>query len=740
VSFLCLTFPSFSYPHFPNSTPYLPPPPFFFNAPVNLLPPGVVKDQVICLFIAATVTTLPTDGRLDLSWDRVVTQTLRIRLSSSTTDTSGYLSEVEVLGETATSILHRLQPEQISADTNTSPNAPACFLSDGNTYSGWQLRESATQSTAIFEFADATTLKAVKFYFNSAFRGNLTLEASVNNTWEQIADVSNQAAGWYRLDLSSTTLTTAKVRLTVSGCSGTDTALSEVEFWGYGGFNGDTRQAIGVQEAITIASSGNTANTAVIDGGIKVLYCSANTTAIINSIQHNLKLYNTGSADLNLSDVKLRYWYTNETDKQQVANIYWSTVGVQNITSQFVTVANRTKADTYLELGFSATAGTLAPGDYVEIKLGLNSSDWTSYNQADDFSFTTDTSYTENAQYTGYLNNTCVWGLEPDLTVDNSVDLQFVKPAVSVLGNQAADGRLKVLHQSANTAATTNSLQANLKFANTSGETLDLTKVKLRYWYTNETQKTQIANIYWASSGTANVTATFGTVASSGATADTYLELGFRDGVLEPGANVEIKFGLNAGDWSNYQQTNDYSFASVSSAYAENTKVTGYIDDQLAWGIEPDTRPVFDSTLYRLELSFAGTLTETAVVAVNNTQLELKPALTLNNRTIYCGQLTAAQLWNGVNYLRIKPFSTAVTLENAFITRHNPDGECTVALEGLSDGLLLTATAPTATEWCGGNCLRQYIHRNRDPNRRRQSDYRSWSGRYRQFRHADRDG
>jgi hypothetical protein len=655
------------------------------------------SDGVWIPFTAATLNALPNNGRLDLSWDHVVAQTLRIRLSSSIY-VSGYLSEVEVLGETATSILHRLQPEQITTNANTSPNAPVCFLSDGNTYTGWQLRGSATSGAAVFEFPTASTLNAVKFYFSSAFTGNLTLEAAINDTWEQIADVANQSAGWYRLDLSNNTLTTTKVRLIVSGCFGTDTVLREVEFWGYGDFGGATRQAISDQEAVAIAPSGNTANAAISDGGLKVLYSSANTTAITNSIQHNLKLYNTGSAALNLSDVKLRYWYTNETDQQQVANIYWSTVGSQNITTQFVTVANRTNADTYLELGFSATAGKLAPGSYVEIKLGLNASNWTSYNQADDFSFTSDTSYTENAQYTGYLNDTRAWGREADSNVDNSVNLQFTKPTFTIIGNQAADGRLKVLHQSANTATTTNSLQANLKFANTSGEILDLTKVKLRYWYTNDTQKTQTANI-WASSGTANVAATFGTVASTSDTADTYLELGFSAGTLEPGATVEIKFGLNASDWSNYKQSNDYSFVSNSSAYAENTKVAGYIDDQLAWGIEPDTRPVFDNATYRLELSFTGTLTENAVVTVNNTELELQPALTVNDRTIYCGQLTADQLWNEVNYLRVEPFSAAVTLENAFITRHDPYGECTVALEGLSDGLLLTATTPTATEW-----------------------------------------
>ena len=39
------------------------------------------------------------------------------------------------------------------------------------------------------------------------------------------------------------------------------------------------------------------------------------------------------------------------------------------------------EADYYLELGFTKEAGSLSPGGTVEIQLGINTTDWSNYNQ-----------------------------------------------------------------------------------------------------------------------------------------------------------------------------------------------------------------------------------------------------------------------------------------------------------------------------------------------------------------------
>ena len=44
--------------------------------------------------------------------------------------------------------------------------------------------------------------------------------------------------------------------------------------------------------------------------------------------------------------------------------------------------------------------------------------------------------------------------------------------------------------------------------------------------------------------------------------ADYYLEIGFNNDVIKTGETVECKVRFNKNDWSNYNQSNDYSFNS----------------------------------------------------------------------------------------------------------------------------------------------------------------------------------
>jgi len=56
---------------------------------------------------------------------------------------------------------------------------------------------------------------------------------------------------------------------------------------------------------------------------------------------------------------------------------------------------------------------------------------------------------------------------------------------------------------------------------------------------------------------------------------------------LAAGANTVIQTRVAKSDWSNYTQTDDYSFNSTGTTYADWTKVTGYVSGALAWGTEP---------------------------------------------------------------------------------------------------------------------------------------------------------
>lgn len=161
--------------------------------------------------------------------------------------------------------------------------------------------------------------------------------------------------------------------------------------------------------------------------------------------------------------------------------------------------------------------------------------------------------------------------------------LAAMSPITSVF---AADG-INVQLFSGNTAATINTLYPNFKLVNTGTTPLPLSTIKLRYYFTNDgTQSNSFACDY-STAGSVNVTGTFGTITATNA--DKFLEVGFGNGAgtLAVGESVEVKTRIWKSDWSNFTQTNDYSFNVSATNYVDSTSVTGYIKGTLIWGIEP---------------------------------------------------------------------------------------------------------------------------------------------------------
>lgn len=150
-------------------------------------------------------------------------------------------------------------------------------------------------------------------------------------------------------------------------------------------------------------------------------------------------------------------------------------------------------------------------------------------------------------------------------------------------------GGLKIQMFSANTSASSNTIAPRINIVNTGTSAINLANVKLRYYYTVDANKPQAFWCDWSSVGSSNVTGTFVTMATPKTGADTYFEVGFASaaGSLAPGAAAEIQIRISRTDWSNYTQTGDYSFSPTGSSYADWTKMTGYVNGALQWGIEP---------------------------------------------------------------------------------------------------------------------------------------------------------
>lgn len=153
----------------------------------------------------------------------------------------------------------------------------------------------------------------------------------------------------------------------------------------------------------------------VVTGDLAVQAYNGNTSALTNGISPRFKIINTGDSVIKLSDIVLRYYYTINGEKAQNFWCDWASIGSANVKGEFVKLANGvTGADYYLEITFTASAGTLKPGESAEIQGRLSKSDWSDYNQADDYSFNASSNqYVNTDKVTGYINNNLVWGIEP---------------------------------------------------------------------------------------------------------------------------------------------------------------------------------------------------------------------------------------------------------------------------------------------------------------------------------------
>ena len=150
-------------------------------------------------------------------------------------------------------------------------------------------------------------------------------------------------------------------------------------------------------------------------------------------------------------------------------------------------------------------------------------------------------------------------------------------------------GDLVIQSFNGNISTSTNGLSPKFKLINNGESDINLSEVTLRYYYTIDGDLSQSFWCDWASIGSSNVKYQFVKIDKPVTGADYYLELSFSTtaGTLKPGQSAEIQARFSKSNWSNYTQTNDYSFNATSNQYVNTEKVTGYINNTLVWGVEP---------------------------------------------------------------------------------------------------------------------------------------------------------
>ncbi|MDQ0792193.1 endo-1,4-beta-xylanase [Streptomyces sp. B1I3] len=149
-------------------------------------------------------------------------------------------------------------------------------------------------------------------------------------------------------------------------------------------------------------------------GALRAQYRNSDSSAGDNQIKPSLQLVNTGGTTISLSDVTVRYWFTSDDGASTYSTwCDWSSIGCSDVTHRVAAPSTpKAGADHYLEVGFGG--GNLAPGAATgEIQLRLNKTDWSAFDESDDYSHGSGTSYADASKITVYLGGEPVWGIEP---------------------------------------------------------------------------------------------------------------------------------------------------------------------------------------------------------------------------------------------------------------------------------------------------------------------------------------
>ena len=159
--------------------------------------------------------------------------------------------------------------------------------------------------------------------------------------------------------------------------------------------------------------------------GLSARYQSEINGTTGTSVGSQLSIYNTSANTFNLTDLRIRYYLTNEVAATINKNINWAWLRpiaggqtdikpkvIFNVVDMTCTAA---KADTYFEFTFTADAGLLSPNQYVLLSWTANNGATQSFDQSNDYSFSAGQVIGSDYNNVVVLQNsgTKLWGTEP---------------------------------------------------------------------------------------------------------------------------------------------------------------------------------------------------------------------------------------------------------------------------------------------------------------------------------------
>ncbi|OPZ88796.1 MAG: Endoglucanase 1 precursor [Firmicutes bacterium ADurb.Bin419] len=194
--------------------------------------------------------------------------------------------------------------------------------------------------------------------------------------------------------------------------------------------------------------------TPVNNASIKVTYKCGLEDDTKNTIRSTISIMNTGTTAINLSDIKVRYWFTNDGNEKNTFACDYAVCGIENVIGKFYKIDNPvSNADTYCEITFAEGAGKIAPGGSSgNIPFRIECA--AAYDKTNDYSTDLDMKELgENNKITAYVKGELKFGIEPvvssyligDLNSNGYIDsLDFAALKMHLLGLKKLDNDLYV--------------------------------------------------------------------------------------------------------------------------------------------------------------------------------------------------------------------------------------------------------------------------------------------------------
>jgi hypothetical protein len=170
---------------------------------------------------------------------------------------------------------------------------------------------------------------------------------------------------------------------------------------------------------------------------------------------------------------------------------------------------------------------------------------------------------------------------------DNNYSFIYNNGALTITGQPVLAGQYRVFKGLIK--PNDNHIRPHFNIVNIGSVPVAYTDLKIRYWYTKEGDEPEAFWCDYAALGTNKVKGNFFSMSTPAANANRYLEVGFTSNgsIIANKSSGEIQTRFNKTNWSNYSETDDYSYDPTKTDYTNWNKITLYYKGVLVWGIEP---------------------------------------------------------------------------------------------------------------------------------------------------------